>query len=136
MQDAVATSTGYGSKQRVFVGTGVLALGVVTLFTGLLAHLHSPVLLVGAGAVLVFFGVAILGRTVSLPLSRVLGAPLPALRGAAGTLAHQNAMRNPKRTAATASALMICVGLVSFITIFASSTQAAINTVMQPVLHR
>ncbi len=130
MQDAVATSTGYGSKQRVFVGTGVLALGIVTVFTGLLAHLHSPVLLVGLGAVLVFFGVATLGRTVSLPLSRVLGAPLPALRGAAGTVAHQNAMRNPKRTAATASALMICVGLVSFITIFASSTQAAINTVM------
>jgi putative ABC transport system permease protein len=130
MQDAVVTSTGYGSKQRIFVGTGVLALGGAALFTGLLAHVHSPVLVVGVGAVLVFFGMAILGRTVSLPLSRVLGAPLPAVRGVAGTMAHQNAMRNPKRTAATASALMICVGLVSFITIFASSTQAAINTVV------
>jgi putative ABC transport system permease protein len=130
MQDAVVTSTGYGSRQRIYVGTGVLTVGIAALFTGLLAHLHSPVLVVGLGAVLVFFGVAILGRTVSLPLSRVLGAPLPALRGVAGTLAHQNAMRNPRRTAATASALMICVGLVSFITIFASSTQAAVNTVV------
>ncbi len=31
-------------------------------------------------------------------------------------------MRNPKRTAATASALMIGVGLVGFITIVAAST--------------
>jgi len=129
MQDAVATSTGYGSKQRVFVGIGVLVLGAAALFTGLLAHPSSPVLFVGAGAVLVFFGVAILGRTVSLPISRVLGAPLPRLRGAAGTIARQNAMRNPKRTAAAASALMICVGMVSFITIFASSVKAAANTV-------
>ena len=130
MQDGVATSSGYGSKQRVFAGAGILAAGVAALFTGLFAHVHSPVLLVGAGAGLVFFGVAILGRTVALPLSRVLGAPLPAVRGVAGTIARENAMRNPKRTAATASALMICVGLVSFITIFASSTQAAINTVV------
>ena len=129
MQDAAVTSTGYGSKQRVFVGLGVLALGAAALFTGLLAHLSSPVLVVGVGAVLVFFGVAILGRTVALPISRVLGAPLPSLRGVTGTIARQNAMRNPKRTAAAASALMICVGLVSFITIFASSATAAINTV-------
>jgi len=59
----------------------------------------------------------------------VLGAPLPALRGVAGTIARQNAMRNPKRTAAAASALMICVGLVSFVTIFASSIEVAANTV-------
>ena len=129
MQDAVATSTGYGSRQRVFVGLGVLVLGAAVLFTGLLAHPSSPVLLVGAGAVLVFFGVAILGRTVSLPISRVLGAPLPSLRGVAGTVARQNATRNPRRTAAAASALMICVGLVSFVTIFASSIKAAASTV-------
>lgn len=129
MQDAVATSTGYGSKQRVFVGAGVLVLGAAALFTGLLAHPSRPLLFVGAGAVLVFFGVAILGRTVSLPISRVLGAPLPSLRGVPGTLARQNTTRNPKRTAAAASALMICVGLVSFVSIFASSATAAVNTV-------
>jgi len=88
------------------------------------------VVMAGAGALLVFFGVAILGRTVALPLSRVIGAPLPRLRGVSGTVAYQNAMRNPKRTAATASALMICVGLVSFFTIFASSTTAAVNSLV------
>jgi putative ABC transport system permease protein len=127
MQLGVAGSTGYGSKQRIFVGLGVLALGVVALFMGLFAGVDQPILFVGAGALLVFFGVSILGRTVSLPLSRVIGAPLPRVRGITGELARENAMRNPKRTAASASALMIGVGLVGFITIFVASTKASIN---------
>lgn len=45
-------------------------------------------------------------------------------------MARQNAMRNPKRTSATASALMIGVGLVGFITIFAASVKASINKVV------
>jgi putative ABC transport system permease protein len=71
--------------------------------------------------------VSVLGRTVSLPLSRAVGSPLPRLRGVTGKLARQNAMRNPKRTAASASALMIGVGLVGFITILASSSTASVN---------
>ena len=86
-------------------------------------------MVVGGGALLVFFGMSVLGRTVSLPLSRAIGAPLPWLRGVTGKLARQNATRNPKRTAASASALMIGVGLVGFITILASSsTTASVNS--------
>jgi putative ABC transport system permease protein len=83
-------------------------------------------LVVGAGMLVVFFAVSVLGRTVALPLSRVIGLPLPRARGIAGHLARENAMRNPKRTAATASALMIGVGLVGFITILAASTKASV----------
>ena len=120
-------STGYGSKQRVIVGIAILALGVAALFTGLFGHVASAVLIVGAGVLLVFLGVSVLGRTIALPLSRIIGAPLPRLRGVTGRLARENAMRNPKRTAASASALMIGVGLVVFITIFAASTTASVN---------
>jgi putative ABC transport system permease protein len=127
MQLGAAGSTGYGSKQRIYVGCGVLALGIAALMVGLFGGIAQPLLVVGAGALLVFFGVSILGRTVSLPLSRVIGAPLPRLRGITGALARENAMRNPKRTAASASALMIGVGLVGFITIFVSSTKASVN---------
>jgi putative ABC transport system permease protein len=130
MQESLVTSTGYGSKERVFAGTGLLGAGVAVVFVGLFAHLPRAVLIVGSGALLVFVGMAILGRTLSLPLSRWIGAPLPHLRGIAGTVAYQNTMRNPKRTAATASGLMICVGLISFFTIFASSTTAAINSLV------
>jgi putative ABC transport system permease protein len=128
MQEVPAGSTGYGSKERIMVGTAVLLLGIAALFTGLFTGVGNRVMIVGAGALVVFFGVSVLGRTVSLPLSRAVGAPLPRLRGIPGRLARENAMRNPKRTAASASALMIGVGLVSFITILTSSTTASINS--------
>jgi putative ABC transport system permease protein len=127
MQSVFVGSTGYGSKQRIFVGAGVLALGMGALFAGLFGDVDNALSIVGLGALLVFFGVSILGRTVSLPLSRVLGWPVAKLRGLTGALARENAMRNPKRTAASASALMIGVGLVAFITILASSTTKSIN---------
>ena len=127
MRDVAVGSTGYGSKERIFVGSGLLVLGVGSLLYGLFGSPSNGLAVVGLGVLVVFFAVSVLGRTVALPLSRVIGAPLPRLRGIAGHLAHENAMRNPKRTAATASALMIGVGLVTFITIFASSTKASID---------
>lgn len=127
MQLGVAGSTGYGSKQRVYVGFGVLSLGVVSLLFGLFADTSRKMQLVGLGALLVFFGVSILGRTIALPLSRFIGWPLPRTRGITGDLARENAMRNPKRTAASASALMIGVGLVGLIAIFVSSTRASVS---------
>ena len=127
MQEATVGSTGYGSKQRLVVGLTILALGVAALFTGLFGHISSAFLVVGVGVLLVFLGVSVLGRTIALPLSRAIGAPLPRLKGVTGTLARENTMRNPKRTAASASALMIGVGLIAFISIFASSAKASIN---------
>jgi hypothetical protein len=65
MQEVPAGSTGYGSKERVMVGTAILTLGIAALFTGLFTHVASQLLMVGTGALLVFFGVSVLGRTVS-----------------------------------------------------------------------
>ena len=127
MRAQAAGSAGYGSKQRVLVGLLLLVVGVSAMFLGLFGDSGNAIATVGVGVLLVFFAVSVLGRTISLPLSRALGAPLPRLRGAAGTLARENAMRNPKRTAASASALMIGVGIVGFITILASSTKASID---------
>jgi putative ABC transport system permease protein len=127
MRDVEVGSTGYGSKLRMVVGGVVLGLGVLSLLAGLFSGGSGALPLVGLGALLVFFGVAILGRTVALPLSRMIGALLPRIRGITGTLARENAMRNPKRTAATASALMIGVGLIGFISIFTASTKASFN---------
>lgn len=125
MQAEFVGSTGYGSMKRAVAGAVVLAGGIGLLFVGLAGS--GTVALVGLGMLLVFFGVSILGRTVALPLSRFIGAPLPRLRGVPGEVARENAMRNPKRTAATASALMIGVGLVCFMTVLATSTKTSIN---------
>ena len=136
MQEATAGSTGYGSKQRVIVGLAILAAGVAALFTGLFGHPPNAFLIVGAGVLLVFLAVTVLGRTIALPLSRAIGSPLPRIKGVTGTLARENTMRNPKRTAASASALMIGVGLIAFITIFASSDQGVDQREHRPVLRR
>ena len=73
-----------------------------------------------------FIGIAILGPVIARPFARIVGSPLPRLRGTAGTLARENATRNPRRTAATASALMIGVALVAFITVFAASARTSV----------
>jgi putative ABC transport system permease protein len=130
MREVAVGSTGYGSKQRIIVGCSLLVLAGAALGYGLFGSPGSPILIVGAGVLLMFFGVATLGRTVALPLSRWIGWPLPRLFGIRGRLARENAMRNPRRTAATASAVMIGVGLVAFISIFAASAKASFGTVI------
>jgi putative ABC transport system permease protein len=130
MRDIEVSSSGYGSKERVMVGLGVLALGAAGLLYGLFGSPSNGLAIVGGSAIVVFFAVSVLGRSVSLPMSRVIGWPLAKGRGIAGHLARQNAMRSPKRTAATAAALMIGVGLVAFITIFAASTKSSFNATL------
>ena len=72
------------------------------------------------GAVLIFIAVAMTASYVVRPLAAVLGWPLEAARGTTGRLARENAMRNPQRTAVTSAALMIGVGLVVFVAVFAA----------------
>ncbi len=121
----VATEERPHSGRRVLIGFGIVALGVLSLFAGLFGS--AGIQLVGLGALIVFIGVFVLGPVVARPLSDAIGWPAARLRGITGTLARDNAMRNPKRTSATAAALMIGVALVGFITIFAASAKESIN---------
>ena len=125
MRELAAEPTGF-SRRRAAAGLAVTAAGAALLLAGLFGS-GSKTAKVGAGATVIFFGVATLGPVLARPAGRLLGAPLPRLRGVPGTLARENALRNPKRTAATAAALMIGVGLVVFITIFAASAKTSIN---------
>ncbi|MDH4148760.1 MAG: ABC transporter permease, partial [Acidimicrobiia bacterium] len=120
--DASATSL-----VRLTAGIAVLATGSGLLLWGLLGGPDNGVAIVGGGAALVFLGVATLGPIVARPFSDLVGRPIAALRGVPGELARENAVRHPKRTSATASALTIGVGLVGAITIFAASTKASID---------
>jgi putative ABC transport system permease protein len=115
------------SRRRFLIGAAVTAAGVACLSLGLASHSQRAVVAVGLGAAVIFIGVAVLGPVIARPASRLIGAPLPVLKGMPGTLARENAVRNPKRTSATAAALMIGVSLVAFIAIFGSSTRKSLN---------
>ncbi len=81
----------------------------------------------GLGALLTLVGVVMLGPIAARPAAAVLGAPHAARPGMSGALARRNAMRNPKRMASTASALMIGVAVVSLFTVVAASIKQSIN---------
>ena len=106
---------------RLGIGGGLGAVGVASLIAGLFAS--AGVWFVIVGAVLVFVGVFVLGPLYARLASSVLGAPIARIKGVTGQLSRENAGRNPKRTSVTASALMIGVALVGFITVFASSAK-------------
>ncbi len=133
MRDVAVERTGT-SWRRMAVGVVLTAGGAAALLYGLFANLDNPLAPVALGAVFIFIGVAVLGPVIARPVSRALGAPLPSLRGVTGRLARDNATRNPRRTAATAAALMIGVALVGLVTILAASTTASIESIVDDTL--
>ncbi len=120
----VAVESPPTSKRRIAAGIVLVALGGGLIYDGLFGSVDSPLQLIGLGAGLVFLGMTVLGPITAPVLARFLGAPLPRL-GVNGRLARENAIRNPRRTSTTASALMIGVGLVGFIAVAAASIKAS-----------
>ena len=121
---SVAAESSRTSKRRVVLGL-VLVVGSVGSVLGGITSGTVPMVLLGALAG--FLGVATLSPVLARPVVRVLGQVLPRLAGARGQLARENAVRNPRRTAATASALMIGVALVGGITVFAASGKWSVS---------
>jgi putative ABC transport system permease protein len=119
------------TRRRLLSGTALAIGGVLLLGLGL----SKPVVaLVGAGAVCIFVGVAMLAPAIARPLSGLLGRPLAALLGTPGWLGRENSMRSPSRTAQTASALMVGLALVSAMAVFgASYSESATSSVDQAI---
>jgi putative ABC transport system permease protein len=118
-------------RRRIVLGVLVTAVGVALLLAGLFRSEGNQLVNVGSGAVVVFFGVAILSPLVARPLARVIGWPFARAFRLPGNLARQNAMRNPRRTASTAAALMIGLALVAFISIFAASIKSSTTEILE-----
>jgi putative ABC transport system permease protein len=84
-----------------------------------------PLIAVGLGAAGLFAGLTVLTPLVARPAARFAGAPLVRLFGEPAFLGRENAMRSPRRTASTAAALMIGIGLVGVVAILAASVKAS-----------
>jgi putative ABC transport system permease protein len=110
-------------RYGAYPALGTIAAAVALMLVGLLVTSLSTglqLLAIGLGAVLVFLGVAMLAPRLVPPLVRVLGWPATRLGGGAGSLARGNSVRNPARTASTASALMIGLALVTLVGVLAA----------------
>jgi putative ABC transport system permease protein len=127
MRDEAPTEAGRTSRRRVAVVTLVGVLGAVLIAEGLFGDGPASARLaaMGGGALLAFVGVALVSRHVVRPLAAIVGWPLERLGHAAGELARENATRNPARTAITAAALMVGIGLVAFVAVFADGLKAS-----------
>ena len=109
----------YGTQAAVGTVLGAVALMMVGLLISSLST-GLRLLAVGAGALALFVGVAMLAPKLVPPLVRVLGWPASRIGGSAGQLAQSNSSRNPARTASTASALMIGLALVTLVGVLAA----------------
>ncbi|HET6954410.1 MAG TPA: FtsX-like permease family protein [Acidimicrobiales bacterium] len=126
----VAIDTSHRSLPRLLLGGLLVAGGAVALGAGVAGRAVgdlSPLKVSGTGMVLLFVSLIVLGPVTSRPASLALGLPLPAIRGVVGRLAQQNAARNPKRTASTAAALMIGLGIVSLFLVINASLRASLD---------
>ncbi|MFE1199617.1 FtsX-like permease family protein [Streptomyces olivaceoviridis] len=106
-------------RRRNLAGLAVTAAGALLMAAGEgdlgVLSLATPVLLAG---------LILLTPQLARAATRALHAPVRRLTGVRGTLALANARRDPRRTAATAGALTVCVALVSAVTVALSSLSA------------
>ena len=115
------------SRGRAVVGLLVLAAGAAGMLSALYGDTGMSVF--GAGLMGAILGVIIALPVAVRPLAGLVGTPLR-MRGLPGQLAQDNAMRNPRRTSATAAALMIGLALVVSLGVFASSLKASFSDVL------
>jgi putative ABC transport system permease protein len=109
------------------VSLATLALGILLLVYGIFGgglSTASRLLALAFGTLILFVGVALNAKRAVRPLASVLGWPGTRIGGTPGTLARENAMRNPSRTASTASALMIGLALITFVAILGAGLRA------------
>jgi putative ABC transport system permease protein len=109
---------------RWLVAGGLLltAAGAVAIAMALRGMGDATLRVLGLGVLLVFLGVALLSPLLTKPVAGLVGWGLS--WGAASSLGRRNALRNPRRTAVTAAALMIGVTLVATLSLLGASFKA------------
>ncbi len=123
------------AKYRTLTSSATAILGVIALLLGLFVARGTGgvLILMGIGAVLIFIGVALLSARIVPRLAMWLGWPATRIAGAIGELARDNTIRNPQRTASTASALMIGLALVTFVTVLSAGIIANFKNAVNDV---
>ena len=127
LQEGAAVPPGRFARFMPLVAVVVAVLGAAGIVAGMYGPGTTTTRLgtIAFGAVLVFVAVAIASKYLIRPLAGALGWPLQKLSPVSGRLARDNTVRNPARTAATAAALMIGLGVVVFVAVFAQGLKSS-----------
>src|SRR5699024_8122922 len=112
---------------RSVIGTVLAVLGAAGIAGGLLTDQSIGAWFIAGGAFALLFAVTALSPVLGKPLLHGLGSAYRAVFGTVGQLATQNTLRNPRRSAATASALMIGLALVSAIAVLGASVKKSVD---------
>ncbi len=120
LRDGAAPPRGRLARLTPVIAVLIGVLGGAALAAGLTQDIATEQRLatLAAGAIAIFIAVAILSRYIVRPVVHAAAPPITAVAGGVGRIAAENTGRNPARTAVTAAALMIGIGLVVFVTIF------------------
>ncbi|MFE7652467.1 FtsX-like permease family protein [Streptomyces bottropensis] len=122
LSDAEIAGVGRPLRMRAVAGGIVGAAGAAALAgCAVSSDTGSAASLLGLGVVLTLVATVIAGPLLVRPVIRVLGGAFPALFGSIGRMSQRNALRNPRRTGATASALMVGIALVAGMSVASAS---------------
>jgi putative ABC transport system permease protein len=114
-------------RRRLLIGVCVTVIGAVLASVGLFGSVGNALLEIGIGVLLILIGVSLTSPIVGRPVIRLVGAVYRRVFGTVGVLATENSLRNPRRTAATASALMIGLTLMSLMAVFGASLKTSLD---------
>ncbi|MFD5784355.1 ABC transporter permease [Streptomyces sp. NPDC126933] len=126
MGSAHAVPTTKSLVVRNSIGGGLTLIGAAGIFAGAAAGSEGR-LLIGVGAFLAMIGIIVLIPLLSRPVIALVRPLLHRVFGVSGKLAGQNAVRNPRRTGATASALAIGLTLVTALSVLGVTVGQAVD---------
>ncbi|TMR38624.1 ABC transporter substrate-binding protein, partial [Actinomadura geliboluensis] len=104
-----------------------LAVGGALIAAGLAADGSTALTLAGAGAMALFVGVVVVSPVAGRPVIRALSWPFARFGGNPGRMGGRNALRDPRQTAATASALTIGLALIATVSVVVQSMASSVD---------
>lgn len=113
--------------RRTVIGVVLAVLGVGTLLWAVLAEPDNMINYAGPAAFVILISMLVLGPVIARPVAGLLGSPMARFGGITGELSRENAVRNPRRTASTAAALLVGVAIVVLFSVFIASLKSLVS---------
>ncbi len=138
IRDSVSTPRRKSLFIRLVFGSLISVVGFGMLFGVLYDFLDLPTLSslqqVGFGAGVIFIGISVITPSITKPFVFIFDKAYNLVFGILGKLATENSKRTPRRTASTASALMIGLTLISLANVITTSFKAQAESLISEVI--